>query len=89
MIAVSDFVYGNINITSVEGKPNVRKLYDDNGNSMEIAVGDHLIYCNKSHSQCWIDDGEIQEFDISSDPSRMLIDYMNVTVKGCAYIGKM
>lgn len=84
---IDSFVYNNITISEIESNPNIRKLSDDNGNSMIISIGDKLIYCSKNQCQKWVSDGEITKFE---DPDRIIVDqFDSMCVKGCAYIGKV
>lgn len=89
-INIIDFVYGNIMISDVPDKSDMKKLSDDNGNSMYISAGESIIFASNSQNQKWIDSGVITDFNAYGDPERIEIDNITLMhVKGCAYIGKL
>lgn len=84
VIHLTDFVYGDITMSEISGSSSKRRLTDNNGNSMEITIGDKLIICT-STNQKWIEDGTLTDFE--ENDRFILNDIANCCVKGCGYIG--
>ncbi len=87
---VLDFVYGNIRVAEIPNHPEERKLFDENGNSFIVAVGDKVMLCSKSNSLKRLTAGFVTGFDGCGDPNRIETDgNLSNSIRKCGYIAKL
>ena len=87
---ILEFVYGSISVAEIPEHPEVRKLFDDHGNTVDLAIGDRIMFCPNSVNQKWLTAGYVTGFDSCGDPNRIETDEsLSTSVRGCGYIAKM
>ena len=62
-------------------------LEDETGHTIELELGDAIIWVSKSHNQGWIDSGIITQFGDSGQPERILCDCKSINLEGNCFVG--
>lgn len=83
VIHVSDFVQGNLHYEEIDN----RHFLKDDENTIELAIGDEIIWANKTHCQRWLATGTITKFGSAGQPERVECDGVSVNLEANCYVG--
>lgn len=83
IIHTSDFVQGNLTYEEKDGK----HLLKDDENTIELNIGDEIIWVNKTRCQSWIQTGIITKFGSAGQAERVECGIVTVNLEAECYVG--
>lgn len=84
------FVYGKIGVAEIPKHPELRKLFDNHHNTIDVTIGDKLLFCPCNSSNSLLFAGSVSGFDICGDHNSIETDgNTSISVGSCGYIAKL